>query len=67
MEEAVLGPVVQAGAVGLCMAMLGILFWVLKKTFGLLEVITMDVKAIQRTLDRLPCRAGGCPETEKSA
>ena len=63
MENELLGPVVQAGALGLCAAMLGIQFWVIKQAFALLRIITSDIKHIQRSLDGLACRRGmPCPE-----
>ena len=65
METEIVGPVVQAGALGLCAAMLGIQFWVIKNAFALLKIITTDIKHVQRSLDSLECRRGlPCPEDD---
>jgi len=66
METELAGTAVQAGALGLCGAMLGIQFWVIKNAFALLRIITSDIKHIQRSVDTLPCRRGvPCPEDDQ--
>ena len=63
MESEVIGTAGQAGALGLCGAMLAIQFWVIKQAFSLLKIITSDIKHVQRSVDALPCRRGiPCPE-----
>ena len=66
MEDQLLGPVVQAGALGLCIVLIGILFWVLKQLLtrlvvDLMAILSNDIKHLQRSIDTLPCRSGPCP------
>lgn len=70
MDPANVGTLVQAGALGLCMVLIGILFWVLKhlltKLIGdLVEILSKDIAHLQRSIDTLPCRSGPCPGPEK--
>ena len=58
MEEHLLQPVLQAGAFGLCVFLLALMAWIIKK---LLNTMTSDLKALQRSVDSLPCRNGTCP------
>lgn len=53
------GSIVQAGAVGLCICLIGVLSLVVKK---LLSIVTDDLTDIKKKLDTLPCRSlGTCP------
>ena len=57
-----MSPVVQAGAMGLCVLFIGVLYRVLVK---LLDNLSNDLRDIKGKIDALPCRSPGCPITEK--
>jgi len=48
----------QTGAFGLCVFLLTLMGWIIKK---LLNVMTTDLKNLQRAVDSLPCRNSKCP------
>lgn len=55
----VFDPVLQAGAFGLCVLVIGILAFVVKR---LLAIITNHLSHLQTSIDSLPCKTGdGCP------
>lgn len=52
--------VLQGGAFGLCVLMLSLLSWIIKRQAN---TIDNHLDHIQTTLDSLPCRTGAqCPE-----
>ncbi len=58
-------PIVQGGALGLCVIMLGVLFWIIKKLFTMLKNdighLDKHVKDLKNTVNTLPCQTNKCP------
>ena len=58
MEDQLTNGLMQTGAFGLCVFLLTLMGWIIKK---LLNVMTTDLKNLQRAVDSLPCRNSKCP------
>jgi len=53
--EPILDPVLQYGAFGLCVMLIALLSWIVKKQAN---TIDNHLEGLQRSLDNLPCRRG---------